>query len=180
MADKEGSTEVTIELRAAAAALKPGEMLSTRLSLYDAMQAIEIGDPRVDTGVITRDVVLQPPFDPSRVLLPDEVCAVMDQLLRAEATWHAGHPLSQTLYTCLYLSQPDAFHRFEAANTTSAAVSDPSSQLTLLVLRAYVVATAKCCEVVWEEYVRGNLIPMEVSDAFLVSSSASIWIAKRN
>ena len=32
-----------------------------------------------------------------------QVIAVMDQLAVMEASWHAGHSLAQTVYTCHYL-----------------------------------------------------------------------------
>lgn len=39
-------------------------------------------------------------------LVADQVLAVMDRLAAMEATWHAGQPLAQTLYTCFYMIDP--------------------------------------------------------------------------
>ena len=35
-----------------------------------------------------------------------DVLAVADRLFAAEATWHQGSPLAQTVFTCLYLLEP--------------------------------------------------------------------------
>lgn len=39
-------------------------------------------------------------------LSPSQLQQVAQQLLACEATWHAGHSLAQTVFTCLYLHDP--------------------------------------------------------------------------
>jgi hypothetical protein len=44
---------------------------------------------------------------PAASLSSADALAVADRLFAAEATWHQGHSLAQTVFTCLYMLQPD-------------------------------------------------------------------------
>lgn len=106
------------------------------------MNAVEIGDARMDTGVLTEAQRQQPPFEPARELSADEVLAVFDRLFACEAGFIDGHALASTLYTCLYTQAPDRMQ---------------GSPLVSLVLRSYVLATLKTCDLLWSEVARGNV-----------------------
>ena len=65
--------------------MQPGQIvLSERTSVYAMMASVEIGDPRVDAGMLNEAQKAQPTFDAARPLLPDEIMLVMDDLLRCE------------------------------------------------------------------------------------------------
>ena len=38
-----------------------------------------------------------------------QIIAVMDQMAVMEASWHAGHSLAQTVYTCHYLLHQERY-----------------------------------------------------------------------
>lgn len=44
---------------------------------------------------------------PARNLSSADALAVADRLFAAEATWHEGNNLAQTVLTCLYILQPE-------------------------------------------------------------------------
>ena len=46
-----------------------------------------------------------------------DLIAIADRLFAAEATWHKGNPLAQTVFTCLYLLEP---HRYVIQLSVSA------------------------------------------------------------
>lgn len=99
-------------LRQAAVQLQPGELLHTEsFNLFEAMSAIEIGDPKMDAGLdaanaATADELVQQGHAPEE-LSNEQILAVMDKLLALQASWHTGNALPQTVFTCLYLLRPD-------------------------------------------------------------------------
>ena len=81
-------------------------------SLYDAMSAIEISDPKMDAIVQWA----QYPGYPHSVSeaatkgqlklsnhTPSELIGIIDEMLACVATWLKGHTLAQTVFTSLYL-----------------------------------------------------------------------------
>ena len=98
-------------LEAASNQLECGQLLhSQHFSLFEAMSAVEIGDPKMDAGLdaaasLTAEQLIQQGEAPVD-LPPDQLLAVMDHLLALEASWHAGHNLAQTVFVCLYMIQP--------------------------------------------------------------------------
>uniref|UniRef100_A0A6B2KZ51 Uncharacterized protein n=1 Tax=Arcella intermedia TaxID=1963864 RepID=A0A6B2KZ51_9EUKA len=79
------------------------------LSLYDAMSAFELMDPKMDAGVRVNDVlILEEGLESESLKKPSELSAaemlgLMDKLLELELLWYAGNPISQSLLTCLYI-----------------------------------------------------------------------------
>ena len=66
--------------------------------------------------------------------------------------WHMGHPLSQTLFTSLYLDKllwpvPKSLDEATFFRGRSASNDKPAS-IVHLVLRAYCLALLKCCDFV--------------------------------
>ena len=129
-----------------------------------AVLTFPIGDPRMDMGVVTEAQRQQPLFEPARLLSAEDVLTVMDRLfasevrdcLRARADRQMcfidGHALASTVYTCLYTQATD---RFAMSSLPANGAYPP--QLVGLVLRSYVLATLKICDMLWIELVRGNL-----------------------
>eukprot|EP00962_Isochrysis_galbana_P046223 scaffold18514_cov112-Isochrysis_galbana.AAC.6 len=81
----------------AADAMTLGELLHGEcFSMQDAMSALEMMDPQMDSGMATAD---QPPPPPPPDLLElSELVAIVDELLRGEVAWYAGLPLVQTVF----------------------------------------------------------------------------------
>lgn len=105
----------------------------------------------MDSGFLQPGETLEDDFDPLITLLPEELIGIMDQLLCYEMAWHTGYPLSQTLFTSVYIDRllwPETkilaqaqFYRGE--------VPDEKRPGTLLeVLRAYCLALVKGCDFV--------------------------------
>ncbi|KAJ5788742.1 NatC N(alpha)-terminal acetyltransferase Mak10 subunit [Penicillium paradoxum] len=146
-------------------------------TLFEAVGALElttietaqIMDSKMDSGYIAPGEnlagALEDDYDVRRPLTPEEVIGLMDQLLCHEVgeecahaqtewlltlfqvAWHKGHPLSQTLFTSIYLDKllwpvprniDDA--RFDRVPSDSPLVN--------LVLRAYCLALVKACDLV--------------------------------
>ena len=78
-------------------------------------------------------------------------------------TWQTGHDLAQTVFTCLYCLNMDAFDlpKLHARYGSQPTPTDRPLKLVGLVLRAYVAATLKTCDIICLELHRGNV--MEVS-----------------
>jgi len=99
-------------LREVCEGMAVGELLAAEsFNLQDAMTAIEIGDIKMDVGLRRGEVrsageLIAEGLAPVD-LEPVTLLAVMDRLMAMEATWHLGSLLPQTIFTCLYLLEPD-------------------------------------------------------------------------
>lgn len=147
-------TDIFIE---AANDMEPGEFIfMDDFTLYDAMSAFEIGEPRLDSGIVSGDQN-RPKFNPQTPLLPEELCWILDRCFSYDMEWHAGNLLSHTVFTLLYV------HRL--AETEFDLVSSPSRkndqsrpmELIYIVLRAYVMGLLKCCDLTWRELSKGGV-----------------------
>ncbi|PKA48850.1 hypothetical protein AXF42_Ash016366 [Apostasia shenzhenica] len=94
--------------------LHDGELIHCEnFSLFAAMSALEIMDPRMDSGMegsgfhsveeAIENGVAPIPLSLDRKLDVQRCIDVMDHLLACEATWHKGHSLAQTVFSCVYL-----------------------------------------------------------------------------
>jgi N-alpha-acetyltransferase 35, NatC auxiliary subunit len=125
-------------------------------------------DPKMDSGCFEAEESEDGHYDVSRPLLPEETLGIVDQLLCHEVrlatdpprhssthnsndlsqmAWHLGYPLSQTLFTNVYIEAiliptPTTIH--EAAFTRNGGGSFDESPM-LSVLRAYCVGMLKTC-----------------------------------
>ncbi|CAG7846743.1 SubName: Full=Uncharacterized protein {ECO:0000313/EMBL:CCA72810.1} [Serendipita indica DSM 11827] len=150
----------------AAADIGEESMISIEnFTLHDAMMAIEIMDPRMDSG-IERDAYPRQRFDPYQALLPEEVCWIIDRMFAAETAWHTGHSLAQTVYTCLYVHELGVGRLWNGNRINTRILQipqDPSRplQLVTLVLRASVYGILKTCDLAWREMTRGHILEME-------------------
>ncbi|CAG8551864.1 2853_t:CDS:2 [Racocetra fulgida] len=131
----------------------------------------------MDSGMILDSDLNKKPFELKARLKPEQVLWIMDRLFICEMTWHTGHSLSQTLFTCMYLHYvpelvPELFSSTtdasndttDACNDTTDACNDITDQKTeapiefvILVLKAYVMGTVKCCQLVLDEMAKGNV-----------------------
>ena len=108
-------------------------------------------DPKMDSGFLQPGETLEDDYDTLAPLLPEEIIGIMDQLLSHEMAWHTGYPLSQTLFTSVYIDkllwpEPKTFDQAQFYRGNLPDKSRPSPLLE--VLRAYCVAQIKCCDFV--------------------------------
>ncbi|XP_020237204.1 N-alpha-acetyltransferase 35, NatC auxiliary subunit [Cajanus cajan] len=105
--------DVSPLLQAACHDLQEGELIhGDNFNLFAAMSALEIMDPKMDSGIACtyysldeaiEDGVAPVPISADKTTDVRCVIDIMDHLLACEATWHKGHSLAQTVYSCLYL-----------------------------------------------------------------------------
>ncbi|XP_057968901.1 uncharacterized protein LOC131158213 isoform X2 [Malania oleifera] len=104
-------------LEAATKDLQDGELIhGDNFNLFAAMSALEIMDPKMDSGIVCRYYSVDEAIENGAAPVPfsfnktiDVQCTIdlMDHLLACEATWHKGHSLAQTVYSCIYLLRPE-------------------------------------------------------------------------
>ncbi|KAL1873072.1 hypothetical protein VTK73DRAFT_1169 [Phialemonium thermophilum] len=143
--------DITDKFLRAARSLAPGELVKDGyFTLFESVGALEIMDPKMDSGCLAPGESLDEDYDLTRPLSATEVLGIMDQMLCHEMSWHLGYPLSQTLFTNVYveaiLMPPPSTIReahFVRSRDTRAA-SDP----LLLILRAYLIGMLKACSYV--------------------------------
>ncbi|XP_065849422.1 uncharacterized protein [Euphorbia lathyris] len=104
-------------LEAACTELQDGELIhGDNFNLFAAMSALEIMDPKMDPGIISRYYSIDEAIEDGAAPIPisldkttDVQCTIdiMDHILACEATWHKGHSLAQTVFSCIYLLRPE-------------------------------------------------------------------------
>lgn len=109
-------------------------------------------DPKMDSGFLESGETLEDDYDTSSPLLPEEMIGIMDQLLCYEMAWHTGYPLSQTLFTSVYIDkllspEPKTLEQSQFLPNGESA-HGPAAQALLQVLRAYCLALIKGCDCV--------------------------------
>lgn len=124
-------------------------------TLFDAMSAIEVMNPRMDTGMLVEETSQD--FDVSKPLSPKQTLYIMDNLVTREMAWISGHSLSQTVYTCIYFTHIKTLNEIPMP-TVHSSVQD----IVYGVLRAYILATAKCCHYIFTEMTNGNVYEVRI------------------
>lgn len=104
-------------LQAACAGLRDGELIhGDNFNLFAAMSALEIMDPKMDSGIVCTYYSIDEAIENGAAPIPisldstiDVRCTIdiMDHLLACEAAWHKGHSLAQTVFSCIYLLRLD-------------------------------------------------------------------------
>ncbi|KAI0373145.1 Mak10-domain-containing protein [Pilatotrama ljubarskyi] len=152
--------DVTELFVAGAQDMEPEEvLLMDGFTLMDAMSAFEIGEPRLDSGMILEEQ-RRPPFDPLAPLLPEEVCWILDRSFACEMEWHAGKTLSQSVFTLLFVHHlPDINPEYLAPEEDG----DPARPqwLVTVVVRAAMLGLLKCCDFVWRELSKNRVHDVE-------------------
>src|SRR4051794_7624057 len=76
-----------------------------------------------------------------------------------QMTWHSGHSLSQTLFTCMYIHQVYEVtpEEFMSRETPEIAATEPPFEFVTQVMKAFMAGVVKCCHLVWEEMIKGNV-----------------------
>ncbi|KAI8959493.1 Mak10-domain-containing protein [Daldinia sp. FL1419] len=104
-------------------------------------------DRKMDSGALAEGESLDEEYDVSRDLLPEEILGIIDQLLCLEMAWHLGYPLSQTLFTSVYIEslmnpRPASIDEAEFIRDDQTREKQPR---LLFVLRAYCLGLLKAC-----------------------------------
>ncbi|KAI0648442.1 Mak10-domain-containing protein [Trametes meyenii] len=140
--------------------MEPEEVLfMDGFTLMDALSAFEIGEPRLDSGMIIEEQ-RRPPFDPLTPLLPEEVCWILDRSFACEMEWHAGKTLSQSVFTLLFVHHlPDINPEYLVPEDDE----DPARPRSLitLVIRAAMLGLLKCCDLAWRELSKNRVHDVE-------------------
>lgn len=161
-----GYKDMTSILARSASEISQGGMLAMHnFTLHDAMMAIEVMDPRMDSGV-ERPEYPKGSFDPYSLLLPEEVCWIIDRTFAAEMSWYGGQSFSQSVFTCLYVHEVVPGRMWYGSRS---AVGTPfldvdarrPIQLLSLVLKAAIYGLLKSCDLAWRELTKGYVIEME-------------------
>lgn len=137
--------DITEQFKQAASQLSPGELVhDVHFSLFDAMSAIELADPKMD-GMVQWRQFPDYPLSLKEAIKNGYVRAdghsnrtligVFDEILACMATWLEGHTLAQTVFTCLYLLD--------------------TSIVENLFLRAFATATVKVVEFIRKSILQG-------------------------
>nr|CAG8521718.1 7266_t:CDS:10 [Entrophospora candida] len=63
----------------------------------------EIMDPKMDSGMILESDLKKKNFNLQARLKPEQVLGIINNLFICEMTWHSGHSLAQTIFTCMYI-----------------------------------------------------------------------------
>ncbi|KAF9904521.1 hypothetical protein EC991_002629 [Linnemannia zychae] len=137
-------------------------------SLFDAMCAIVIMDPKMDTGMVMDDIVNQPVYNVNQRVSPKEFIWIFDNILIGQMTWLSGHALSQTLFTSchilrlLEIEQEDSESLSAMINDeTNKETSEPPRGFLVAVLKSCVLAVAKSCALIWSEMRKGQVYEEE-------------------
>ncbi|KAF7559885.1 hypothetical protein G7046_g4265 [Stylonectria norvegica] len=152
------AVDITEKFSEAVKALSPGDLVKDGFfTLFESVAALEIMDPKMDSGCVKSEDELEELYDVSQPLLPEEVLGIIDQLLCLEMAWHLGYPLSQTLFTSVYVEallmpSPKSIQEVQFIRTAGG-VSDPQPMLE--VLRAYCIGMLKACGYV-NERIKGE------------------------
>lgn len=109
--------DITEDFLGAVKQLDLGELLKTQyFSLLEAMSAIELMDPKMDSGmrlkkcsrkILTFDESLKSGIIKVNSFEAQELIGIIDDTYSHLATWIDGHPLAQTVMTNLYLHDPE-------------------------------------------------------------------------
>ncbi|PNY27000.1 N-alpha-acetyltransferase 35, NatC auxiliary subunit [Tolypocladium capitatum] len=142
------AVDITGRFADAVRTFSPGELVKDGFfTLFESVAALEIMDPKMDSGCVKSGDEFEELYDVAKPLLPEEVLGIIDQLLCHEMSWHLGYPLSQTVFTSVYveaLSMPNPLGIHDAQFIRHA--NDAANQQPMLqVLRAYCLGMLKAC-----------------------------------
>ncbi|KAG9231003.1 amino-acid N-acetyltransferas-like protein subunit Mak10 [Amylocarpus encephaloides] len=141
------ATDITEQFINATQQFEVGELIKDPFfTLFEAVGALEIMDPKMDSGYLEPGETMEDDYDFSQPLLPEEIIGIIDQLICHEIAWHKGHPLGQTIFTSLYIDRlldPCPTNLSETFFDRSESCSDET--LNHQVLRAYCLGLVKTC-----------------------------------
>ncbi|KAF2016745.1 Mak10-domain-containing protein [Aaosphaeria arxii CBS 175.79] len=144
--------DITEKFTRACNALEVGQLVKDDLfTLFESIGALEIMDSKMDSGFLKPGETLEHDYDALNSILPEELVGIMDQLLCHEMAWHTGYPLSQTLFTSVYIDNllwPEPKTLAQAQFYRGSIPDERRPGVLLEALRAYCLAVIKCCDYV--------------------------------
>jgi len=153
--------------------LPVGKMVKkSDLPLVDAMNSIELFNPKMDTGMnassSSSSTIPETGvegshklFDPAYPFTPEEILWIMDEMLSAEVSqdhstiidhqiaWYRGVNLAQSVFRCLYYYHPDKLSQADIPDFIK------------VVFRTYLVAYCKCIDLAYREFTKGHVNDVE-------------------
>ncbi|EHY54835.1 N-alpha-acetyltransferase, non-catalitic subunit [Exophiala dermatitidis] len=192
--------DITRQFRGAASRLRPGKLVKDEhFTLFEAVSALEIGDPKMDSGALRSGPDDEEDLDLSLTPSAEEIIWLMDELTCREVAWHTGYPLSQTLFTSVHIERllwPEPKHLTDARFDRGDSGMTQTSSLLLSVFQPYCLGLIKCCDLVlstitsehyYEEedfatqvYNRPLLHNFPVDEVSTLLQGASIWLQDSN
>ncbi|KAH8657006.1 amino-acid N-acetyltransferase-like protein subunit Mak10 [Tricladium varicosporioides] len=142
--------DITEQFANAAQQLEVGQLVKDpHFTLFEAVGALEIMDPKMDSGYLEPGETMDDEYDFSQPLLPEEILGIIDHMLCDEMAWHMGYPLAQTIFTSLHIDRlldPCPTSLEQTYFDRSESCSD--EPITLQILRAYCLGLIKTCSYV--------------------------------
>ncbi|KAM3423857.1 hypothetical protein BST61_g1254 [Cercospora zeina] len=142
--------DVTANFVSAAGQLEAGELVKDEyFTLFEAVGALEIMDPKMDSGFVEPTDTFEPEWkvvDEGKIS-GEQALWIMDELLRLEMLFHEGYPLSQNVFTSLHI-----FRLVDPSNTYPYNLTSATAKtsLTQRILRTYCLGVIKSCQLALE------------------------------
>ncbi|CAK8676705.1 unnamed protein product [Clavelina lepadiformis] len=143
--------DITGKFMKACEGLDLGELVhEPNFGLFEAMSAIEMMDPKMDAGMIgkqtSRKVLsFQESMELNCIQLnnldPSDLIIIMDACQACILSWLDGQSLAQTVFTCLYLHNPDVIEDRQ--------------------LRAFCLGVLKLCDSIKDKIYKANVFEEE-------------------
>nr|CCA27103.1 conserved hypothetical protein [Albugo laibachii Nc14] len=146
-------------------------------NLCDSISALELMDPKMDTGVLSKDRTIQSVsirIKQGRISLTftsaRNVLKTLDELLRWESMWLNGNPLQQTLLTCEYfymdtiqalLQKTNVWDSVCLGEGITEAVHASSESILLCVMAAIPLLMIKTCHILRSITIRADIFEEE-------------------
>ncbi|KAK8094380.1 hypothetical protein PG997_001065 [Apiospora hydei] len=151
--------DITDKFASAVKTLPPGQIVKDgHFTLFESVSALEIMDPKMDSGCLEEGESLDEEYDTARDLLPEEVLGIIDQLLCLELTSSHQDGLAPRLpFVADHFDQRlcgGASEGSQRASELDDILRDSASQAKqpkfLFVLRAYCAGMLRGCHCVNE------------------------------
>ncbi|KAI9662182.1 MAG: hypothetical protein M1829_006164 [Trizodia sp. TS-e1964] len=176
--------DITEDFLKASKAIKIGQLVKDEFfTLYEAVGALEIMDPKMDSGFFGPGEKLTEEYNLLQDLSAQEVIGIIDHLFCLEMAWHKGSPLSQTVFTCLYIDKL-TWPEHKALEDIQFGKLDNNQTapggLVHQVLRPVCLGLLKCCDFVQKRifakhcYEEEDFVTLTYNRSLLSSFEASI------
>ncbi|WRT69700.1 uncharacterized protein IL334_006690 [Kwoniella shivajii] len=145
--------DITLLFSQSCQGLATGRMIKpAELTMLDAMNAIQLLDAKMDSGMIIQSAMSPVRFDPEAPLCVEDVCWVMDRMMALEVAWYRGATLCQSVYTGLYYHNPQ-----HLAGPSRYPQQEQQTYLMYLVLRSYVLLYCKTIDLAYSEFAKNHV-----------------------
>lgn len=171
--DRPGPVDITREFIEAARALPDGKVyMANDIELFDTVGALEIGDAKMDSGLLLPRPLEDPKFEVNRSMSLGELLHVMDLHFNYLMEWHTGMPLAQTLLSSHYvdlllndyksdyadIALPGRSSAGHGTILTSQETTSASSILIKEITKFYCISVLRACDLAIEQ-VKASFAP---------------------